>query len=121
MKSRNIKYRLLINLLLWGVSISQMVYNSSFYTLGPNLIKDSTFSDYPLPSDVKSVIYKTTMASWTCNRNCKLIRPYNICIQNSITCKTTSSILAIDLDSKEFSNISQTINITSSGQYIIYV
>ena len=122
MKSKNINLQLFVLILLLEVFLSQMIYNTSEYTLGPNFIKNYNFTDIPLPSPTTtSVVYNYSMSSWTCNRVCKLVSPYNMCIQKSITCNTTSSILGLDLDSSSYSVVSQSINITTAGQYIVYV
>lgn len=123
MEKNSFNFHILIFLFFWKITISQMVYNTSEYSLGPNLINNSIFRDSSLPTATSSnAFYFITMSSWGCAFTCELVSPYKACIEKSVACDIDPSIMGVDLDSIFFfDNISQVINVTTEGQYIVYV
>ena len=101
---------------------SGTLYSSGLFTMGPNLILNPSFMNAPLPSGtINNNYYNPSLVSWNCSPLCEIQNTMLACGYNSLSCNTTF-VQDVDLDSThQFNNLSQTVSITNSTEYLILI
>lgn len=109
--------------LLTAVCIhAQPIYNSTLYSLSPNMVLNPQFAQPPLPPSTNFILYINNMSGWTCQSSCECKNPVVVCSQANFVCNNLSVTHTIDLDSiQRFDNISQIINIVNATQYLFTI
>lgn len=63
----------------------QIVYNTSLYTLGPDLLVDLPFNG----ANYSSSPTQNDTTSWVCHDHCEPISPYWTCVANYMDCNVS--------------------------------
>ena len=110
---------LIISLLL-PIFLSAPLYDTSLYTPGTNLLVNPSFVDPAVPMGQLSIFIPLSILGWTCTADCQIKNMPLFCALKGVVCNSNIT-QALDLDSNNvvFENVSQTVQITTEGQYLL--
>ena len=113
------KEALKIVVLVLGIQLLLcQVYDQSKYSLGNNLVQNYNFE---LPAVSVFVTFYGSIPSWTCNTKCEVQNTTQMCINKLKQCVFNWS-QSLDLNSNNFHDvISQVIEISVAGKYLVQV
>ena len=109
----------LFGILLVALAQGQ-VYNTSLYTLGPNLVANPSFES-PSIGATMFTSYSGSISGWTCSTTCQIVNILVLCTNFALPCSHNYT-QGIDLDSfNVFELIRQNVTIPASGSYVLGV
>ena len=114
--------RLQLSVIFIAYIASGQLYDSSLYSLGPNIITNPVFAEPALAAGLSGkIISNSAIPGWSCSIKCWLANIPLTCQSNGLTCSNNYT-QAVDLISKgTVELVTQDITITSAASYLFSV
>ncbi len=102
-------------ILVLAIPLQAIIYNTSLYALGNNLISNYDFSLPAIQNGTAGATYPANISGWTCNSECDVKNIPEACSAANVSCNV-SFPKGVDLDSTNYLNsISQIVSINITG------